>query len=545
MYKKSLVFMLVLTLVVAALAGCGPKAPAQIEGEPQAAAEPAVLRWNLSTDPKTLDPQLNSAADGGHVINNTFEGLMREVEGKLQNGMAEKVDISEDGLTYTFTLRDAKWSDGQPVTAHDFEYAWKRALDPATASEYSFQMYYIKGAQAYNEGDGGLEDVAVKAKDDKTLEVVLEGPTPYFLELTTFYTFMPARKDMVEKIPEGGWAKNPETAICNGPFKLAEYKIGDKLVLVKNDNYWQADKVKLNKIEAEMIVEESTALTAFEAGDLDAIDHLPPQEIPRLKANDPSFQILPLVGTYYYIFNVTKAPTDDVRVRKALTLAIDRTAIVEKVAQGGQLPATGFTPPGLLDADGKEFRTVAGDYGIDPQAAQVEEAKALLAEAGYPDGKGFPTIEVIYNTLELHKGIAEAVQEMWKQNLGINVTLQNQEWAVFQDTRHEGNFTVARAGWLGDYADPMTMLDLWLSYSGNNDAQWKNKEYDKLIEDSKKLAGKERFDLLYKAEKLMMDEMIVMPIYYYTDPTAVKEYVKNWEKTPLGHWFFGFASIEK
>ena len=540
MFKKSLVLMLVLALVVTAFAGCGTKAPTEAEKP----AEPKVLKFNLNADPKTIDPQLNSAADGGHVVNNTFEGLMREIDGQLQNAMAEKYEISEDGLTYKFTIRDAKWSDGKPVTAHDFEYAWKRALDPATASEYSFQMYYIKGAQAYNEGTGSIEDVAVKALDDKTLEVVLEGPTPYFLELTTFYTFMPTRKDVVEKDPEG-WAKNPEIVVCNGPFKVTEYKIGDKLILSKNENYWQADKVKLDQIEISMIVESTTGLTAYEAGELDVIDEVPNQEIPRLQASDPSFKILPQIGTYYYIFNVTKKPTDDVRVRKALALAIDRTAIVEKVTKGGQIPATGFTPPGLLDADGKEFRKVAGDYGIDPKAAKVEEAKALLAEAGYPDGKGFPELTVLYNTSENHKAIGEAIQEMWKQNLGISVKLQNQEWAVFQDSRHNGNFEIARAGWLGDYADPMTMLDLWLSYSGNNDAQWKNKDYDKLIEDSKKLAGKERFDLLYKAEALMMEEMIVMPIYYYTDPIAVKDHVKDWEKTLLGHWFFGFADIVK
>ncbi|KXG76520.1 peptide ABC transporter substrate-binding protein [Thermotalea metallivorans] len=539
MLKKSLALLLVLTLALTAgLVGCGPKAPAQTGETPAEKQEPMVLNWNLGADPKTIDPQLNSASDGGYVINNTFEGMMREINGKLTNAMAEKVDVSDDGLVYTFHLRDAKWSDGQPVKAQDFEYAWKRALDPAVASEYAFQMYYIKGAQAYNEGTGKIEDIGIKVIDDKTLEVTLEAPTPYFLDLTTFYTYMPVRKDVVEKDPEG-WAKNPATAICNGPFKLTEYKMGDRIILEKNPEYWNAANVKLDKIVATMIVEESTMLTAYEAGELDIIDSMPSQEIPRLQAEDPTFKILPTIGTYYYIFNVTKPPVNDVRVRKALALAIDRKAIVEKVTKAGQIPATGFTPPGLKDADGRDFHDVAGDYGIDPNAAKVEEAKKLLAEAGYPDGKGFPELEILYNTSEGHKAIAEAIQEMWKQNLGINVKLQNQEWAVFQDTRHQGNFVIARAGWLGDYADPMTMLDLWTSYSGNNDAQWKNPEYDKIIEASKKATGKERFDLLYKAQQMMMDEMIVMPIYYYTDPVMVKEYVKGWEKTALGHWYFG------
>jgi oligopeptide transport system substrate-binding protein len=568
LFKRSFALLLVLVLVLGAFAGCANQtepAPAEDQEQPKdQAEEPApaedkemVLRWNLGSDPKTIDPQLNSASDGGHIINNTFEGLMREVNGKLQPAMAESYEVSDDGLTYTFKLRDAKWSDGKPVTAHDFEYAWKRALNPETGSEYAFQMFYIKGGQEYFEGKGKVEDVAVKALDDKTLEVTLNAPTPYFLNLTSFYTYMPARKDVVEKDPEG-WAKNPELAVSNGPFKLAEYSTGDKIVLVKNENYWNVDAVKLDKIVASMIVDQSTQLTAYESGELDAIDEVPTQEIPRLLAEEPTFQILPLLGTYYYIFNVDKEPTNDVRVRKALALAIDRKAITEQVTKRGETPATGYVPPTLKLSNGKEFREVAGDYGMDPNKAQVEEARKLLAEAGYPNGEGFPTLELVYNTSENHKAIAEAIQEMWKQNLGINVTLTNQEWAVFQDTRHQGNFSIARAGWLADYADPMTFLDMWTSYSGNNDAQWRwqkyesdtklnpsNKKFDELIEKSKTITGAERDKTLLEAEKIMMDEMIVMPIYYYTDPTLVKEYVKDWEKTPLGHWYFGNAYIEK
>lgn len=544
--------MLVMMLMITVFTGCGgnnqsEQTEPQEDQNEQATKEVSVLKWNLGSEPKTIDPQLNSAVDGGHIINNTFEGLMREMDGKLQYAMAESYDVSEDGLTYTFHLRDAKWSDGQPIRAQDFEYAWKRALNPKLVpepAEYAFQLFYIKGAQEAYEGKGELEDVAITSKDDKTLEVTLNVPTPYFLDLTGFYTYMPVRKDIVEKDPEN-WARNPEIFVSNGPFKVTEYTMGDRIVLEKNENYWDADKIKIDKIEAVMIVEESTSLTAYEADELDVIDQIAVQEIPRLKANDPTFTIWPEVGTYYYIFNVNVKPVDDIKVRRALTLAIDRKAICEKITKGGQIPATGFTPPGLLDADGKEFQKVAGDYYIDPNGAKVEEAKKLLAEAGYPDGKGFPEITVIYNTLEINKAVAEAVQEMWKQNLGIEVKLQNQEWAVFQDARHSGNFTIARAGWLGDYADPMTMLDLWLSYSGNNDCHWNNAEYDKLIEDSKLLTGQERFETLYKAQEVMMDTNIVMPIYYYTRPQMVKERVKNWQKTKMGHWFFGQASIEE
>ncbi len=269
----------------------------------EVSTDDGTLQWNLGSEPKTIDPALNSAVDGGNLINNTFEGLMRKNEEGLQPAMAESYTVSDDGTVYTFTIRDAKWSDGQPVKAQDFEYAWKRALDPAVAAEYGFQMFYIKGAQEYYEGNGNIEDVMVKALDDKTLEVTLAAPTPYFLDLTTFYTFMPVRQDMVEKDPEG-WSSNPATAIGNGPFKLSEYKTGDRIVLVPNTNYWQADKTKLTRIDAMMIVDQSTALTAYEAGELDLIDSFPVSEIPRLIAEDPTFQIMPYVGTYYYIFNV-------------------------------------------------------------------------------------------------------------------------------------------------------------------------------------------------------------------------------------------------
>jgi len=538
---------LILSLLMVA---CGGKKEASSEKEAE-----QVLVFNLSSEPKTVDPQLNSATDGGIVINNTFEGLMRmNDEGMPVPATAESYEVSEDGKVYTFHIREnAKWSDGQPVKAGDFEYAWKRALDPAVASEYSFQLYYIEGAQEYFEGNASADDVAVKAIDDKTLEVTLVGPTPYFLALTTFYTYMPVREDVVAKKPEG-WAKDTSIAVSNGPFIIGEYAPSSKIVLVPNENYWNKESVKLDKIVFEEIVDQTTALTAYENGEIDVLNVVPQQDIPRLQLEDPTFSIAPYLGTYYYIFNVDKEPTDDVNVRKALTYAIDRKAITEQVAKGGQLPATGFVPTGLFDSEGRDFRATAGDFDISVNA-DIEKAKEYLAKAGYPNGEGFPKLTVVYNTSEGHKAIAEAVQEMWKKNLGIDVELMNQEWAVFQDTRHVGNFEIARAGWIGDYADPMTFLDLWTSYSGNNDAQWKwttdekkfasNKEYDALIEKSKVSQGTERDELLYKAEKILMDEMVTMPIYYYTGTIMVKEHVAGWERDILGTWYFGNTEIQK
>ncbi len=508
---------------------------------------PSTLKWDIGPEPYSLDPQLNFANDGGNIINNTFEGLMRELNGELAPGMAESYEITHEGTVYIFHLKDALWSDGKPVTANDFEYAWKRACDPNLDPEparYSYQLFYIKGAQEAVEGSVSPNDVSVTALDEKTLKVELVAPTPYFLELTTFYTYMPVRADMVEKDP-GGWARSPETAISNGPFVLTEYKTGESLILSKNEKYWDADKVYLDRIEGFMLEEENTMLSAYEAGEVDVIADVPIQEIPRLKENNSDFYILPSIGTNYYIFNTQKEPLDDPLVRKALSYTINRTAIVENITQGEEREATGFVPIGLLDKEGNDFRETAGDYGIYKDAGNAEKAKELLAEAGYPNGEGFPTLELIFNSYGSHQAVAEAIQQMWKKELGIDIRISNQEWGALQDNIYNGNFDIASGGWTADYADPTTMLDVWLSYSGNNVAKWDSKKYDTLIEESKTMTGQERFDRLYEAEALMMDAMIVAPILYYTDTVMVKDYVKDWEMTRLGLWYFGYARIEE
>ena len=541
MTKRRVSLFLVFALVVLAFAGCGGSAPATeeptsegteatTETSTEASDVEQTLIWNLGSDPKTIDPGLNAATDGGHVTNNTFEGLMREIDGKLEPAMAESYTISEDGMTYTFTIREGvKWSDGKPVTANDFEYAWSRVVNPETASEYAW-IFDEVNVQSW------------KAIDEKTFEVKLVSPTPYFVGLTAFYTFFPVRQDMVETAAEGAWATNPETAVSNGPFKVTSFKTGDRIVLEPNEHYWRAEEVKLSKIEALMIVDQATALTGYESGQIQILDDMPSAEIPRLLAEDPTFMILPNDATYYYSFNTQVEPMNDVRVRKALSLSIDRTAIVETVTKAGQIPAHSLIPGGHLDANGDVFNEVSGTYDIAP-TAKAEEAQALLAEAGYPNGEGFPKLEIMYNTSEGHKNIAEAIQEMWKQNLGIDVTLTNQEWAVFQTSRIEHNFQIARAGWVGDYSDPMTYLGMLMPGGTNNYSQWDNEEYATLLEASKTAAGQERFELLYKADQLLGESYAVMPIYYYTDPQMVSDTVQNWEKTTRSTFYFGRANM--
>ncbi len=550
MFKKSMSLLLVLMMVIGSLAGCSSpaeepaptteeatEAPAEdttseeAPAEDMASAVEQVLYWNVGSEPKTIDPGLNAASDGGDVINNMFEGLMREVNGKIEPAVAESYTVSDDKLVYTFTIREGiKWSDGQPLTANDFEYSWNRVLDPETASEYSWIF------------DEANVD-SFKALDERTFEVTLKAPAPYFLGLTAFYTFFPVRQDAVEAGADGAWAVDPAKSIVNGPFMLEDYRNGDKLVLVKNPNYWRADDVKLEKIEGLMIVDEATALTGYESGQIHIIDEMPNAEIPRLLAEDPTFMIMPMDGVYYYALNTKVEPMDDPKVRRALTLAIDRTAIVETVTKGGQIPATNMVSQASRDEAGEVFSMRAGDYGIPVDGSGVEEAKQLLADAGYPNGEGFPSLEIMYNTSESHKAIAEAIQEMWKQNLNIDVTLTNQEWAVFQDTRKQGNFQIARSGWIGDYSDPMTYLGMFVTGSPMNYSRWENADYDALLEAAKIQAPAERFASLEEALDLVMDGSAYMPIYYYTDPIMVSDKVSNWEKNTRNTWFFGLAEI--
>ncbi|WP_330665116.1 peptide ABC transporter substrate-binding protein [Tepidibacter sp.] len=537
--KKILAFMMVLVLALGTLAGCGTDTEQSGEAK-------KIVKYNIGADPKTLDPALNTGVQSSGILANCYEGLMRlDENNKAIPGIAESYKLSDDNTTYTFKLRDAQWSDGEPVKAQDFEYSWKRALDPKTAAEYAYQLYYIKNGNEFNANKASMDDVAVKALDDKTLEVTLMAPTPYFLELTAFPTYFPVRKDIVEKNPDA-WSITPENVPFNGPFKMVEWTRGDSVEVVKNDTYYDKDRVKLDGIEYTMITEATTAFQAFQSGEIDGTDEVPEPQIPQLKeSNDPNFKIHPYLGTYYYSLNITKEPVNNPKVREALSLAIDRNLITTVVVKAGQKPAKTFVPEGILGSDGKDFVEGSKDYGITPEA-QVEKAQKLLAEAGYPNGEGFPETTVYYNTNENHKAIAEAVQEMWKKNLNIDIKLQNQEWKVFQETRTQGHFQIARNGWIGDYTDPMTFLDMFISTSGNNHSHWKNPEFDKLITDIKKTEDLEkRNEMLHKAQDMIMDDNIMIPVYYYTNPELLKENIKGVKVSPLGQVFFDNAYIEE
>ncbi len=562
--KKTRIMALIMTAIMTGTLLLGCTKTKENEGEKPGDGNTPVVEetveqkivYNLGADPKTIDPQLNSAVDGSTIIHNAFEGLMREDENsKIVPGTAEKYEVSDDGTVYTFHIRkDAKWSDGKPVVAGDFEYAWKRALNPKVAAEYAYQLFYIKnGAAYYNQEKVGdkvatAEDVGVKVIDDNTLEVTLEAPVPYFLSLAAFPTYFPVRKDIIEGNEEK-WTLKPDTYISNGPFKMSEWKEKESITFVKNENYWDAKNVKLETLEVKLIDDQITYLNAFKSGEIDVIESPPQAEIPTL-LDEGTAKIYPYLGTYFYVINVSDKAKDvdpkaaealsNPKFRKALSLAIDRQLIVDKVAQGGQAPATSYVPAGILDSIGEEFQK---DYSS--KGANIEEAKKLLEEAGYPNGEGAPTITFTFNTDQGHQNIAQAVQDMWKTNLGINVELKNEEWAVFQDTRNNFQYSMARHGWIADYNDPMTFLDMWTTGNGQNNAGYSNKEYDKLIAQAKvELDDAKRTELLHKAEDILMDESPIIPLYYYTNVLCIDKNVKGTYKSPLGQMEFRDAYVE-
>lgn len=536
--SKWLGLAIVLLVVVAGVAVVrGPRRAA-----PKLAKE-QVIRHNLGTEPEKIDPALSTGVPEMNVELHVFEGLTRlNSDGIPQPAVAESWDILDDGLRYVFHLRPSTWSNGEPVTAHDFEYSWKRLLNPATAAEYAYQAYYIKNGQAYNEGKiKDAAQVGVKALDDLTLEVRLQEPTPYFISITAFQALSPVNKKVVETHGDA-WATKPETYVGNGPFKLVKWVHNSVMEFEKNDLYWDAENVKLSKLIFTLVDDEKTELTMYETGQIDSTHSAPVSDIPRLK-KEGKLIVGADLATYYYMFNTKVKPLDDVRVRKALSMAIDRKLIVENVTRAEQIPAFALVPFGMPDAkEGEDFREVGGDYF----AENVAEARKLLAEAGYPEGKGFPELEILYNTSANHKRIAEVVQEFWKKNLGINVTITNQEWGVYLESRDNGRYQVSRAGWVADYNDPMTFIDMWITDGGNNDTFWSNKEYDRLIALAKSSGDADvRMKAMHDAEKILMAEMPIMPIYFYTRPYLQSKRLQDVVRTSLGQEDFKLAWVSE
>lgn len=532
--KRTLLFILsALLLAGFASAGGGRDLP-----EPE-----NYLNLSLGSGLKTLDPALSNEIDIG---NNLFEGLIREREGVIHPGMAESWTVSADGKTYTFRIREAFWSDGTPLTAYDFEYSWKRSMDPALGAEWAWLWEYtnVAGAREALNGTIAPDEAGVSAVDDRTLIVDLVQPTEYFLGLISLVFFHPVRETAVAAGADGTWSMDPELCVSNGPFRMAEYSIGEGLVMVRNEQYWNADNVQIDRINMMFINSPSTAYSAYRNGELDLIFDVPPSEVPRLVAEDPDFHIFPILGTYFYNFNLDLDIWQDARVRRAMTLAIDRGEIVTVLGQGN-VPATGLIAPGLLDHAGRDFSIHSGDYDIPSDDSGYDEARELMAAAGYPDGEGFPEFELLYNTGEGHKLIAEIIQEMWKVNLGITCRLENQEWAVFQTSRLEGNFELSRGGWVVDFPDPMGFLAIFQSDNLYNRSNYVNRDYDTLVSGANIAGGRDHFEPLYAAEEILMSELPFIPVYHYTDSYLVSPVLQDWSRSVLGWLDFSTARVER
>ena len=523
-------------LIIFFVCGCGNNIP-PVELSP----ETKILYLGNGTEPKDLDPHTVTGVPESKILMALIEGLViRHPEGlEPLPGIAKNWLISQDGKEYTFNLREALWSNGDPVTAHDFVYAWNRMLLPSLGSQYPDMLYDVVNAEQFNKGEiTDFNLVGVKALDAKTLKVNLKNPAPYFLELLAHYTTRPVHKPTIEKFGEidtlGNQWTRPGNFIGNGPFTLEEWKLNQVIKVKKNPNYWDADRVQLNEIHFLPIDNVSREDFMYRAGQIHITSSIPTEKIEVYKEEYPNnISISPYYGTYYYRINLNKKPLDNKLVRKALSLSIDRELITKKVAKGGQIPAFSFTPP---DPNGY-FPPTKLEYN-------PSKAKELLKEAGYSKNDSL-TFELLYNTSEGHQKIAEAMQQMWKETLGINIVLTNTDWKVYLSRENNGDFEISRAGWIGDYQDPKTFLDMMVSGRGNNKTGWSNKEYDNLlIKAAQSTSQDERYKYLYEAEKILIDELPIIPIYTYTRIYMKHETVKGWEPNLLDSHAYQYITIE-
>jgi oligopeptide transport system substrate-binding protein len=528
-------FCAVVVALAVALAGCKRETRVDVGNREQ------ILHKGNGTEPAELDPHIVTGVTEHHTIMALLEGLVTEDPLDLHPvpGAAERWEISSDGTVYTFHLRhNAKWSNGEPVTARDFWQSYKRILTPSLASQYAYMHFVVKNAEAYNSGKiADFNQAGYKVLDDRTFQIELENPTPYFLSLIMHTSWFPVHLPTVAKYGDpyerGNRWTRPGRFVGNGPFVLDKWRVNDVIVVKKSPTYW--DAVRLNEIRFYAIESSDTEERAFRAGQLHMTDTMPLGKIDTYKQKYPQFlHIDPYLGSYFYRINVTRPPLNDLRLRRALSLSLDRKSLVENVTRGGQLPAFAFTPPGTA---GYTSRTQLHE--------SIDEAKRLLAEAGHPDGKGLPPLELLYNTSEGHRILAEAIQQMWKKNLGIDVRLVNQEWKVYLDAQRTLNYQVCRAGWIGDYVDPNSFLDMWLTGGGNNNTGWSNMEYDRLIAEAGRTHDpKQRLEVFRKAEAILLDELPIIPIYFYTRIGARRPEVKGWYPTILDNHPYKFVWLE-
>ena len=497
---------------------------------------------NLS-EPKDLDPQIVTGLSEGNVIAALLEGLVADspTGGDPVPGVAESWDVSADRTVYTFDLRpEAKWSNGDPVTAADFVFSYRRMLSPNLGSPYAYMLHLLKNGKAYNQGEiTDFDQVGVKALGDHTLQLTLETPVPSFIAQLNHWAWFPVHPTTILKygrIDELGtrWTQ-PGNYVGNGPFTLESWRQNQAIVVVKNTNFWDAATVRLNAIHFHPIGDHKIEERSFRAGQLHITGTVPLERVAYYQKEHPELiRIAPYLRSYYYLLNIAKPPLDDLRVRKALALAIDRDAIVNYVTRGGEEPAHCFTPPHI------------GTYRPPETVAfNPEKAKQLLADAGYPNGAGFPALTLLFHTSDLHTRIAEVVQQMWKENLGIDIRLENVEWKVYQSRRQNREYEIARAEWVADYVDPASFLDIWQTGGGNNHVDWSSPAYDALLQKAAQASTEsERMETFRQAEQILLDDLPLIPLLFLPSKSLVQPSVKGWNNSILDRHPYKFIHLE-
>ena len=540
-FKKMLAIFLSTALFVTAFAGCGKK---KADG----------ITVQIGPNPETLDPALNSAVDGGNMLITLFETLLIiDQDNKVQPGQAEKYEVSPDGLTWTFTMRDGlKWSDGTDLNAKDFEYTFKRIANTNVAAPYAETV--IGMIEGYKDAidSKNPEKLNVKASDDgQTLTITLAYPCSYFDKIVAFGTMSPVQKATVEKNGDS-WATKPETYVCNGPYTITEWTPSEKIVCKKNENYkggWDSSKIVNDKLTFLLLEDSSASYTAYTGGTAQLIKDVPTEEIPTLKKDKKDeFNVDPILGTYYLSMNLNKAPFNNKNVRKALSLAIDRDYVANTVMQGTYTPAYNYVGTGVDDVETGKFlensKAANGGktYISEDYKANLEEAKKALAEAGYPEGKGFPTITYSTNDTGYHKALAEYLQQVYK-DLGITMNIDIVDWSSFTPKRRAGEYEMARNGWVMDYNDASNMIELFVSSNGNNDGKYNNPAFDKAMNDSKVADKTAHFAALHEAEKIVSEDYGFIPVAYYNDFWLQSTSLKGTWHSPYGYWYLQYAYI--
>lgn len=480
---------------------------------------------NIGGDPRTLDPNLATDVVSAHAIHPFIRGLtVLDELSHPQLEMAREIQVSADGLVYDIALRPAKWTNGMPVTADDFIYAWKeRMLKPAFGAEYAYMLFSIEGAKDFFDGkNADPASVKAEAVAPDRLRIKLIAPAPYFPQLLAHHCYWPVCAAVVRANPD--WSLRAETYVGNGPFIMTQYEPGDRINGRKNPDYWNAANVAMNKIGFRFIEEETTERIAFEMGQLDGTHVAPRTDMKELERAGV-LRVAPLIGTYFLNINMDRPAFADPRVRRALALAVDRKALVEGVTRAGERPAMTLVPPELYPEG-----AAPGAYFADNQ---FDEARRLMAEAGYQDGRGFPTLDYIYNTLESHRAIAQVLQENWKR-IGVELRIQNQEFKTLIDNRRAGNFDLARNGWIADFADPINFLELFQSFSENNDSHYKDARFDELVAIAQREPDPiKRAAALRAAEDRFMESMPFIPLYYYATPYLCAPELKGYDLSPM------------